>query len=51
MTLATSMVTHMLNMQSANWALMPGMHSADVALTYARGYAAPTIGCLTAVVP
>jgi hypothetical protein len=26
---------------------MHKMHSADVALTYARGYAAPTGGCLT----
>jgi hypothetical protein len=32
-------------------AYMHKVHSADVALTYARGYAAPTGGCLTAVVP
>jgi hypothetical protein len=31
--------------------MMADMHSADVALTYARDYAAPTGGCLTFAMP
>jgi hypothetical protein len=36
----------LINSMMAN---MHKMHSADVALTYARDYAAPTGGCLTIV--